>query len=44
VPIVGETDKDALGFYSATGFVITPLGDKYPGVERYRVHIDSRAR
>ena len=23
VPIVGETDKDALGFYSATGFVIT---------------------
>jgi ribosomal protein S18 acetylase RimI-like enzyme len=42
-PIVGETDNDALGFYSATGFVITSLGEKYPGVERFHLRMDSRA-
>ena len=40
-PIVGETDNDALGFYAATGFVITSLGERYPGVERFHVRIDS---
>jgi len=30
LPIVEETDIDAVGFYSANHFVITSLGEKYP--------------
>lgn len=30
-----ETDRDAVGFYQRTGFDITSLGEKYPGVERF---------
>lgn len=33
--IFAETDKDAVNFYSSTGFTITSLGEKYPGVERF---------
>ena len=36
LPIVAETDHDAVGFYRASGFAITPLGEKYPGVERFQ--------
>ncbi|PPJ33882.1 hypothetical protein C5E45_31245 [Nocardia nova] len=37
LPIVAETDRSALGFYAALGFTATALGEKYPGVERFRV-------
>jgi len=35
LPLVAETDRAAVGFYAATGFVVTSLGEKYPGVERF---------
>ncbi|MBF5001751.1 GNAT family N-acetyltransferase [Nocardia sp. BSTN01] len=41
LPIVAETDRTALGFYVALGFGVTSLGQKYPGVERFRVRLDS---
>ena len=31
-----ETDKDAVNFYRRIGFNITSLGEKYPGVERFK--------
>jgi ribosomal protein S18 acetylase RimI-like enzyme len=31
-----ETDKDAVDFYRRIGFNITSLGEKYPGVERFK--------
>jgi len=31
-----ETDKDAVGFYRALGFAVESLGEKYPGIERFR--------
>ncbi len=31
-----ETDGDAVGFYRSCGFEVTSLGEKYPGVERFR--------
>ncbi|MFF2912420.1 GNAT family N-acetyltransferase [Paenibacillus sp. NPDC057934] len=34
--IITETDKDAVDFYKKKRFVITCLGEKYPGVERYK--------
>lgn len=34
--IEAETDKDAVAFYKKIGFEITSLGEKYPGVERFR--------
>ncbi|MEX6054935.1 GNAT family N-acetyltransferase [Mammaliicoccus sciuri] len=34
--IVAETDKDAVLFYSRLGFEIFSLGEKYPGVIRYK--------
>ena len=43
LPIVAETDKDAVGFYSAIDFTITSLGENYPGVERFRVHLEAPA-
>jgi len=33
--IVAETDYEAVDFYRRYGFVITSLGEKYPGVERF---------
>ncbi|MFC5653406.1 GNAT family N-acetyltransferase [Paenibacillus solisilvae] len=33
--LAAETDKDAVNFYRRTGFLITSLGEKYPGVERF---------
>lgn len=34
--IVAETDDDAVAFYRKCGFHIASLGEKYPGVIRYR--------
>lgn len=34
--ITAETDQDAVVFYIKLGFEITSLGEKYPGVERFR--------
>jgi ribosomal protein S18 acetylase RimI-like enzyme len=31
-----ETDADAVGFYERLGFSVASLGEKYPGVERFR--------
>lgn len=36
-----ETDKDAVNFYENYGFKITSLGEKYPGVERFRCILKS---
>ena len=36
VRIAVETDDGAVGFYRSCGFEIEPLGEKYPGVQRYR--------
>ncbi len=30
-----ETDGEAVGFYRRCGFTVTPLGERYPGVERF---------
>lgn len=34
--LMAETDQDAVGFYARLGFSIEPLGEKYPGRERFR--------
>lgn len=34
--IVAETDRDAVFFYSRLGFEVLSLGEKYPGVIRYK--------
>lgn len=34
--LVTETDRDAVGFYQKCGFAVESLGEKYPGVERFR--------
>ncbi len=34
--ISAETDKDGVDFYRKYGFMITSLGEKYPGVERFQ--------
>lgn len=31
-----ETDRSAVAFYRRSGFQITSLGEKYPGVERFQ--------
>ena len=33
--ITAETDRDAVEFYWSSGFKVTSLGEKYPGVERF---------
>ncbi|MNW71139.1 hypothetical protein D3C74_508110 [compost metagenome] len=38
--ITAETDREAVGFYRSTGFPITSLGEKYPGVERFACILD----
>jgi ribosomal protein S18 acetylase RimI-like enzyme len=42
--MVAETDNEAVEFYRATGFRVTSLGEKYPGVERYRARLDGGLR
>lgn len=34
--LIVETDKDAVDFYKKMGFTITSLGEKYPGLERFK--------
>ncbi|UUZ81082.1 GNAT family N-acetyltransferase [Paenibacillus sp. P26] len=34
--IVAETDEEAVDFYRNIGFEVIGLGEKYPGVERFR--------
>lgn len=34
--VVAETDRQAVEFYRNYGFSIASLGEKYPGVERFR--------
>ncbi|UXV32782.1 GNAT family N-acetyltransferase [Mammaliicoccus sciuri] len=34
--LVAKTDNDAVGFYTKLGFKIISLGEKYPGVIRYK--------
>ncbi len=36
IVIEAETDKDAVDFYRRCGFKIESLGEKYPGIERFR--------
>jgi trans-aconitate methyltransferase/GNAT superfamily N-acetyltransferase len=38
-PLIAETDADGVGFYTATGFAVTSLGEKYPGVERFHARL-----
>ncbi|MCR2823625.1 GNAT family N-acetyltransferase [Lederbergia panacisoli] len=46
--ISAETDKDAVDFYRKYGFIITNLGEKDPGVERflceYRKELKGRSK
>jgi ribosomal protein S18 acetylase RimI-like enzyme len=34
--VFAETDEDAVDFYRSIGFIIESLGEKYPGVERFK--------
>ncbi|MDP5275306.1 GNAT family N-acetyltransferase [Chengkuizengella axinellae] len=38
--VIAETDDDAVDFYRSSGFTIYSLGEKYPGVERYRCEFE----
>ena len=33
-----QTDAEAAGFYQRCGFAVVPLGELYPGVERFHCH------
>ncbi|WP_109526945.1 MULTISPECIES: GNAT family N-acetyltransferase [Nocardia] len=41
LPVVAETDDTSVGFYAAIGFTGVPLGEKYPGVPRFRMTLGS---
>jgi ribosomal protein S18 acetylase RimI-like enzyme len=36
IELIAETDKDAVNFYKKVGFEIVSLGEKYPGIERFK--------
>lgn len=38
--IIAETDDDSVEFYRSVGFAIVSLGEKYPGVERFKCIYD----
>jgi len=38
--VVAETDEEAVDFYRNIGFEIESLGEKYPGVERFKCTYD----
>lgn len=44
LPLVTETDVDAVGFYTSTGFTVSALGEKYPGVRRFHAQLRGKAR
>jgi ribosomal protein S18 acetylase RimI-like enzyme len=37
--LIAETDKDAVDFYSKMGFTTCSLGEKYPGIERFKCEV-----
>jgi 8-oxo-dGTP pyrophosphatase MutT (NUDIX family) len=37
--LVAETDDEAVGFYMRCGFLARSLGEKYPGIVRYRCRL-----
>jgi ribosomal protein S18 acetylase RimI-like enzyme len=39
-----ETDIEAVDFYRSAGFQITSLGEKYPGVERFRCMLSGKSK
>lgn len=41
LPVVAETDGTSVDFYAAIGFTTGPLGEKYPGVQRFRMTLAS---
>lgn len=41
VRVIAETDEDAVDFYRWIGFEIEGLGEKYPGVERFRCSFET---
>ena len=43
LPLIAETDDDAVGFYRRCGFSVTSLGEKYPGIIRYRCILSKEA-
>ena len=38
--VEAETDVDAVDFYRAVGFAVERLGERYPGVERFRCRLE----
>jgi len=42
--VLAETDEEAVEFYRRIGFEIESLGEKYPGVERFRCTYDTAER
>ena len=38
--VIAETDCDAVSFYRKCGFRFESLGEKYPGVERFRCTLE----
>ncbi|MBU5346479.1 GNAT family N-acetyltransferase [Paenibacillus lautus] len=34
--VIAETDEEAVNFYRSIGFEVYSLGEKYPGIERFR--------
>ncbi|GMA25018.1 N-acetyltransferase [Luteimicrobium album] len=40
--LVAETDAEAVGFYRRCGFDVVSLGERYPGVERFRCRLGDR--
>jgi CubicO group peptidase (beta-lactamase class C family)/ribosomal protein S18 acetylase RimI-like enzyme len=38
--VEAETDADGMGFYRAAGFAVERLGERYPGVERFRCRLE----
>lgn len=43
LPLAAETDREAVGFYRACGFDINDLGERYPGVGRFRCMLSRAA-
>jgi diamine N-acetyltransferase len=43
-PLVLETDRDGRPFYEKCGFASTSLGEKYPGIERFRCVLSAADR
>lgn len=42
--VVAETDAESVGFYRALGFTTVSLGQRYSGVERFRVSLAADSR